>query len=33
MKGKTVGVWCCGNQFELYAALTKYGMDPRSSRA
>jgi NitT/TauT family transport system substrate-binding protein len=28
MKGKTVGVWCCGNQFELYAALTKYGMDP-----
>jgi NitT/TauT family transport system substrate-binding protein len=28
MKGKTVGVWCCGNQFELYAALTKHGMDP-----
>ena len=28
MRGKTVGVWCCGNQFELYAALTKHGMDP-----
>src|SRR5438067_1464949 len=23
MKGKKVGVWCCGNQFELFAALTK----------
>src|ERR687886_837818 len=21
MRGKTVGVWCCGNQFELFAAL------------
>jgi NitT/TauT family transport system substrate-binding protein len=28
MRGKTVGVWCCGNQFELYAALTKHGMNP-----
>ena len=28
MRGHTVGVWCCGNQFELYAALTKHGMDP-----
>jgi NitT/TauT family transport system substrate-binding protein len=28
MRNKTVGVWCCGNQFELYAALTKHGMDP-----
>ena len=27
MRNHTVGVWCCGNQFELYAALTKYGMD------
>ena len=28
MKGKKVGVWCCGNQFELFAALTKNGIDP-----
>ncbi len=28
MKGKKVGVWCCGNQPELYAALTKNGIDP-----
>jgi len=28
MRNHTVGVWCCGNQFELYAALTKHGMDP-----
>jgi NitT/TauT family transport system substrate-binding protein len=27
MKGKKVGVWCCGNENELYAALTKNGMD------
>jgi NitT/TauT family transport system substrate-binding protein len=32
MKNKTVGVWCCGNQFELYAALTKYGMDPTKNK-
>jgi NitT/TauT family transport system substrate-binding protein len=30
MKGKKVGVWCCGNQFELYAALTKNGIDPNN---
>ncbi|MES1248516.1 MAG: ABC transporter substrate-binding protein [Actinomycetota bacterium] len=30
MKGKTVGVWCCGNQFELFAALTKNGIDPNN---
>jgi NitT/TauT family transport system substrate-binding protein len=30
MKGKKVGVWCCGNQFELYAALTKNGINPNS---
>src|SRR5947208_1589477 len=30
MKGKKVGVWCCGNQFELFAALTKNGIDPNS---
>jgi NitT/TauT family transport system substrate-binding protein len=28
MKGKKVGVWCCGNQPELYAALNKNGIDP-----
>ena len=33
MKGKTVGVWCCGNQPELYAALTKNGLDPNSSKS
>jgi NitT/TauT family transport system substrate-binding protein len=32
MKNKTVGVWCCGNQFELFAALTKYGMDPQKNQ-
>jgi NitT/TauT family transport system substrate-binding protein len=30
MKGKKVGVWCCGNQFELFAALTKNGINPNS---
>jgi NitT/TauT family transport system substrate-binding protein len=30
MRGKKVGVWCCGNQFELYAALTKNGIDPNN---
>ena len=29
MRGKKVGVWCCGNEFELFAALTKNGMDPK----
>ena len=32
MRDKTVGVWCCGNQFELFAALTKYGMDPQHNK-
>src|SRR4051794_1331319 len=32
MKDKTVGVWCCGNQFELFAALTKHGMDPQKNQ-
>jgi NitT/TauT family transport system substrate-binding protein len=27
LKNKTVGVWCCGNQLELYAALKRYGID------
>jgi NitT/TauT family transport system substrate-binding protein len=30
MRGKKVGVWCCGNENELYAALTKNGIDPHS---
>jgi NitT/TauT family transport system substrate-binding protein len=30
MRDKKVGVWCCGNQFELYAALTKNGINPNS---
>ena len=29
MEGKKVGVWCCGNEFELFAALTKNGIDPK----
>src|SRR5688572_17124269 len=31
MRGKKVGVWCCGNEFELFAALTKNGIDPANS--
>src|SRR5216683_2697297 len=30
MRNKKVGVWCCGNENELYAALVKNGMDPKS---
>ena len=30
MGGKKVGVWCCGNENELYAALVKNGIDPKS---
>jgi NitT/TauT family transport system substrate-binding protein len=33
MKGKKVGVWCCGNQPELFAALTKNGISPSSKSA
>ena len=29
LRGKKVGVWCCGNEFELFAALVKNGIDPR----
>ena len=32
MKGKKVGVWCCGNQPELFAALTKNGIDPTKKK-
>ena len=31
MKGKKVGVWCCGNQPELFAALQKNGINPNTS--
>jgi NitT/TauT family transport system substrate-binding protein len=31
MAGKKVGVWCCGNENELYAALVKNGINPKSS--
>ena len=31
MKGKKVGVWCCGNQPELFAALQKNGIDPNNA--
>ncbi|MFL6012258.1 MAG: ABC transporter substrate-binding protein, partial [Gaiellaceae bacterium] len=31
MRGKKVGVWCCGNQPELFAALAKNGIDPAKS--
>jgi len=32
MKSKIVGVWCCGNQPELYAALAKNGIDPNNTQ-
>ena len=32
MKSKKVGVWCCGNQPELYAALAKNGIDPNNPK-
>src|SRR5215813_4039 len=31
LKGKTVGVWTGGNEFELYAALVKNNMDPQNA--
>lgn len=30
LAGKVVGVWCCGNQFPTFAALTKAGIDPEN---
>jgi len=33
MRGKKVGVWCCGNQPELFAALNKNGINPASKSA
>jgi NitT/TauT family transport system substrate-binding protein len=32
MKGKKVGNWLGGNEFELFAALTKNGMDPAHNK-
>ena len=32
-KGKKVGVWCCGNQPELFAALTKNGINPNDPKS
>src|SRR5581483_2492604 len=32
MRGKKVGVWCCGNQPELFAALTKNGINPNNPK-
>jgi NitT/TauT family transport system substrate-binding protein len=29
MRGKKVGVWCCGNEWELLAALNKNGINPK----
>ena len=31
MQGKKVGVWCCGNEPELFAALQKNGIDHSNS--
>jgi NitT/TauT family transport system substrate-binding protein len=31
MRGKKVGVWCCGNEPELYAALAKNGINPKKA--
>jgi len=31
LKGKNVGVWLGGNEFELFAALVKNGMDPQNA--
>src|SRR5215208_2853167 len=28
LRGKRGGVWCCGNQYQLYAALAKHGLEP-----
>ena len=32
MKGKKVANWLGGNEFELFAALTKNGMDPTQNK-
>jgi NitT/TauT family transport system substrate-binding protein len=30
LRGRDVAVWCCGTQYELYAALRKAGIDPNN---
>jgi NitT/TauT family transport system substrate-binding protein len=30
LRGKKVGVWCCGNQYQLLAALRQEGIDPEN---
>lgn len=32
LRGRDVAVWCCGNQYELFAALRKAGIDPLNSQ-
>jgi len=32
MAGKKVGVWCCGNENELFAALVKNGINPKDPK-
>jgi NitT/TauT family transport system substrate-binding protein len=32
LRGRNVAVWCCGNQYELFAALRKAGIDPNDPR-
>ncbi len=31
LRNKKVGVWCCGNQYQLFAALVKNGIDPNNA--
>jgi NitT/TauT family transport system substrate-binding protein len=33
LRGKRVAVWCCGNQYELFAALQAHGIDPSDPTA
>ncbi|MGD9893866.1 MAG: ABC transporter substrate-binding protein [Dehalococcoidia bacterium] len=33
LRGKRVAVWCCGNQYELFAALHAHGIDPADPTA
>jgi NitT/TauT family transport system substrate-binding protein len=33
LRGRRVAVWCCGNQYELFAALQAHGIDPADPTA
>jgi NitT/TauT family transport system substrate-binding protein len=33
LRGKRVAVWCCGNRYELFAALQAHGIDPADPTA